>query len=142
MITISDYNMILLSAMAEVIENPKPDRIREARFAALKKLQKNLNWYRSHSYMEELLVRIADKKCHMLMEACSKKELDLIMNPPVPHYNGNEFIVDRHLLPEEELIAWSETSLCAPLTHTACKRFEAVFREVFPEQSKAIFAAS
>ena len=35
------------------------------------------------------------------------------MIPKAPYYNGAEFITDEYHIPEEELIAWSQTSLKA-----------------------------
>ena len=49
-----------------------------------------------------------------------------------------EFISDPYLLPEEELICWSEASLRAPLNEPGYRRYMKLFRQVFPEESQAL----
>ena len=76
---------------------------------------------------------IADKKGKMIMETSSKTEMEKVLKPHAPHYNGNEFFPDKYNVLEEELICWSETSLKSPLNDAGNKRYMQLFSEVFPE---------
>ena len=73
----------------------------------------------------------------MIMKAPTKPEMDRVMLPKAPHYNGAEFITDEYPIPEEELIAWSQASLNGPLVGAGFKRYMELFREFFPEESKS-----
>ena len=55
------------------------------------------------------------------------------------NFNGNRFTPDKYSIPEEELIAWSETSLKGPLPPEAFNRCRELFNAIFPEESKTIF---
>ena len=48
------------------------------------------------------------------------------------HYHGSKFVEDPTIVPEEELICWSHTSLRAPLNSIGSARFKEVFQRVFP----------
>ena len=67
------------------------------------------------------------------METSSKSEMEKVLKPHAPHYNGNEFFPDKYNVLEEELICWSETSLKSPLNDAGNKRYMQLFSEVFPE---------
>ena len=75
--------------------------------------------YDELGYSDKLLHGIAEKKGAMIMSASSKTEMDKILKSKVPLFDGVRFIADRYLLPEEELICWSEASLRAPLNEYA-----------------------
>ena len=74
----------------------------------------------------------------MIMSADSKTEVNKILRPKAPHYDGVRFVSDRYLLPEEELICWSEASLRAPLNEAGYRRYMELFQRAFPEESEAL----
>lgn len=110
-----DYSLTLIFAYAEVIAGDMSDKVRVIRFDALKRLQAILAFYKDRGYMEELLDGIAEKKCQMIMSVTSKTEMEKVLKPHCPHYDGVKFIPDTYNVPEEELICWSETSFLAPI---------------------------
>lgn len=134
-----DYSLTLIFAYAEVIAGDMSDKVRVIRFDALKRLQAMLAFYKDRGYMEELLDGIAEKKCQMIMSVTSKTEMEKVLKPHCPHYDGVKFIPDTYNVPEEELICWSETSFLAPIKEAGYKRYMEVFKSVFPEKSKQLF---
>lgn len=135
----TDYELIMVAFIAEMLTMDMPDKVRELRFNAIKKLQSRLAFYRERGYMEQLLCAIARKKAEMIMKATSKTEMEQIMKIKAPHFDGNKFIADEYSVPEEEMISWSEASLMAPLNSYAFNRYKELFQQVLPEQAKLIF---
>lgn len=74
------------------------------RFDALRELQGLLSQYDKRGYSAKLLNSIGEKKGAMIMSADSKTEVNKILRPKAPHYDGVRFVSDQYLLPEEELI--------------------------------------
>ena len=135
---VDDFSLILIPAFSDILTSEMPERIRTLRFSYLNRLYAGLNQCKKLGYMQKLLCAIARKKSQMILNASTKAELEKIVHPPVPHYNGSGFVSDEHLLPEEELICWSQASLRAPLNQAGFKRYMELFREVLPEESKKI----
>ena len=135
----TDYVIHLVPILAEIICEDVTDRVRELHFSAYKKLHAHLNFYKERGYCQKLLCGIAEKKGNLILEITSKAEMERLMKPHAPHYNGAEFIPDRYHIPEEELICWSETSFQGPLIDAGYKRYMEVFKEIFPEEAKSIF---
>ena len=117
------------------------EKVFALRFDALKMLQGLIHHYDERGYSDTLLNGIAEKKGAMIMSASSKTEMDKILKPKAPHFDGVRFIADRYLLPEEELICWSEASLRAPLNEYAFRRYMELFCRMFPEESEALHIA-
>lgn len=136
-----DYNLALLPYFAGLVADADtiPERVQKLRFSALKQVQAQLASYKKHGYVERLLCAIAEKKGQMIMRSSTKTELEKILNPSVPRFDGNRFYPDEYHVPEEELIAWSETSLRGPLKDAGFRRYRDVFMQVFPEEGKVIF---
>lgn len=135
-----DYMLALLPYIAEICAEPgETEKISKHRLRAIRQLYGQLAAFREKGYMESLLSAIARKKADMIMSITSKTEMDKLMNPRPPHFDGNKFIPDKYLTPEEELIAWSETSFLAPLNGAGFRRYKELFMQVFPEQAKEIF---
>lgn len=112
------------------------DRTRLLRMEAIRRLPSIMNIYMNEFHNEELITRIFNKKLAFIMEAASKKEIDKIMSPPDIHYDGNKIRpANEYVIPEEELLIWSRTSLMAPLIDAGYRRFEELFKEIFPERS-------
>ena len=62
------------------------------------------------------MLAIAIKKSQWILEAATKKEIQAILNPQAPRYDGNKFYPDKYMPPEEEAICW-----CALPLHEACQ---------------------
>lgn len=75
----------------------------------------------------------------MILQTSSETEMNKLLKPHCPHFDGVNFIPGKYHVPEEELICWSETSLKAPLNHNGFKRYAELFKQVFPDKSKEIF---
>ena len=108
--------MVIIPCIAEIAASDTPERVKKLRLGAVSELQRYLHYYRQLGYMPKLLYAIADKKCRMIGSATTKAELQKLVRPNCPHYDGAGFIPDAYSVPEEELICWSETSLKGPLT--------------------------
>ena len=132
-----DFSLAL--ALVEVLMSIEiKESVRKLRLDGLKSLQLQLTQYQKLGYDISLLEAIAEKKSKIILNVSTKKELERVIYPRAPHYDGNKFIPDQYSIPEEELICWSETSLKAPLNAIGFNRYMEVFRMVFPEQSKKL----
>ena len=134
-----DCDLILLPYIAEVVASEDiSDKVKELRFSALRQLRSQVMHYQELGYMDKLLHGITQKRSAMIMNATTKTEMERIMQPHAPRYDGNRFIPDEYSIPEEELIAWSQISLKGPLNSVGQKRFMELFKDLFPEESKTI----
>lgn len=129
---------IMAGLFASIITGEMSDRVRELRFSAARVLQGYLRKYSEENFHDKLLIGIAEKKSKMIMEITTKSEMDKLLNPQAPRYDGNKFISNVYLVPEEELICWSKASLRAPLNEAGFKRYMELFKQVLPEESKKI----
>ena len=137
--SISDFNIALIPIFAEIlVADDISDQIRILRFSALKKLQAYLSHYEKLGFMQKLLYEIAEKKGKMILSITGKTEMDRMLKPHCPRYDGSKFIPDEYSVPEEELICWSQTSLLAPLNEAGFKRYMELFHIVFTEESKKL----
>ena len=129
-----DFEMVIFFAFAEiVVDEDASDNLKSIRIDALKKVQRSLNHYHHLGYIPELTRAIAEKKCRMIKEATSKSEMEKFIQPRCPRYDGEKFIEDPYIIPEEELICWSYASLRFPLNSIGAARFQEVFKRVFPD---------
>ena len=129
-----DFEMVIFFAFAEIVmDEDASDDLKSLRIDALKKVQRSLNHYHHLGYIPELTRAIAEKKCRMIKEATSKSEMEKILQPRCPRYDGEKFIEDPYIIPEEELICWSYASLRFPLNSIGAARFQEVFKRVFPD---------
>ena len=131
MISTTDYHHVIDAALLDIAKSNRTVRVKALQADALSELKMRLNQYTGRCYDPALLCAIASKKSRWIMEAATKNELNAILNPPAPRYDGNKFYPDRYMPPEEEAIRWSETSLRAPLNEAGFKRYMEVFQEVF-----------
>ena len=135
----SRCDIALIPYFAELIcDERKPERVLALQFDALRQLGANLKCYERRGYLEELIFAIADKKARMILGTTSKGEMEKVLKPNCPHYDGSRFIPGEYSVPEEELICWSETSLQGPLMSHAVKRYMELFKQVLPEQAAAL----
>ena len=129
-----DFEMVIFFAFAEIVmDEDASDNLKSLRIDALKKVQRSLNHYHHLGYIPELTRAIAEKKCRMIKEATSKSEMEKFLQPRCPRYDGEKFIEDPNIIPEEELICWSYASLRFPLNSIGAARFQEVFKRVFPD---------
>ena len=129
-----DFEMVIFFAFAEIVmDEDALDNLKSIRIDALKKVQRSLNHYHHLGYIPELTRAIAEKKCRMIKEATSKSEMEKFLQPRCPRYDGEKFIEDPYIIPEEELICWSYASLRFPLNSIGAARFQEVFKRVFPD---------
>ncbi|MEY8389850.1 hypothetical protein D3Z47_02275 [Lachnospiraceae bacterium] len=135
----NDFVDAILPYYAEIIAGDIPDRIRELRFLGIRRLQSYLGHYQKLGYAEKLLYAIAEKKGRLICSVSSRTEMEKLLKPRCPHYDGNKFISDEFCIPEEELICWSETSLQAPLNEAGFRRYMELFSQVFPTEYGQIF---
>ena len=98
--------------------------------------------YRNEGFPEETIIRpIILKKIAFIKAAESREQLNEILQPTRVRYFGGEIHpVGPFAIPEEELAIWSRVSVKAggPLITPAAKRYETLFRSVFPELAKEI----
>lgn len=129
-----DFEMVIFFTFAEIVmDEDASDDLKSLRIDALKKVQRSLNHYHHLGYIPELTRAIAEKKCRMIKEATSKSEMQKFLQPRCPRYDGEKFIEDPYIIPEEELICWSYASLRFPLNSIGAARFQEVFKRVFPD---------
>ena len=137
---VTDYHQIIATALTAIAESNRPERVKLLQSAALAELEITLNRYSERCYDPALLCTIANKKVHWITEATTKNEIQAILNPPAPRYDGNKFYPDKYMPPEEEAIRWSETSLRAPLNEAGFKRYMEVFQQVFHSSVEEILS--
>ena len=129
-----DFEMVIFFAFAEIVmDETVSDDLKGLRVDALREVQRSLNHYHHLGYISELTRAIAEKKCQMIKEATSKTELEKFLKPRCPRYDGEKFVEDPYIIPEEELICWSYASLRFPLNSIGAARFQEVFKRVFPD---------
>lgn len=136
----TDYRQIIATALTAIAEPNEAERPKLLQSAALAELEITLNRYSERCYDPALLCAIASKKARWITEATTKKDIQSILNPPAPRYDGNKFYPDKYMPPEEEAIRWSETSLRAPLNEAGFKRYMEVFQQVFHKSVEAILS--
>lgn len=138
-----DFEMVIFFAFAEIVmDEDASDDLKSLRIDALKKVQRSLNHYHHLGYIPELTRAIAEKKCRMIKEATSKSEMQKFLKPRCPRYDGEKFIEDPYIIPEEELICWSYASLRFPLNSIGAARFQEVFKRVFPDRTGNVMRES
>ncbi|MBR4332395.1 MAG: hypothetical protein IKP72_06955 [Clostridia bacterium] len=134
-----DVEASMIMHFAELITKEGiPPRLQELQFSALRELQAQLQYYAKRGYHKRLITGIAEKKAALILKTTSKADIDKVMHPRAPHYNGAEFVPDEFSIPEEELICWSETSLRGPLNSAGLKRYRALFEEIFSQEGESM----
>ena len=124
-----DFELIILLTFAEVVmDEHASDAIKALRIEALNKLQRGLNHYKHLGFLPRLTSAIAEKKCDWIKGATSKAEIEKFLKPRCPRYDGEKFIEDASIVPEEELICWSYASLRSPLNSIGPRDFRKFIR--------------
>lgn len=132
------FDRILMRESAEIVAQEMSERIKAIRLSVITETRKYLSQYARLGYMPELLCAIAEKKCAKLKTISTKEEARRLSQPRCPAYTGDGFVQDDMIIPEEELICWSEISLQAPLNEAGFRRYMELFRQILPEKSKKI----
>ena len=114
--------------------------IERLRLSYIAKLIKVVSGYRRYGFDARVVTPVFRKKLEFLRDATSKTQMEAILKPSCPHYDGVKFIPGPYHVDEEELIGWSMASLRAPLAHYAYERYAQVFKSVFPDAD--VFAES
>ena len=92
-----DYTLVLLPFFAEMCTKPaESEKITKLRKEAIWQLYRQLAEYKQRGYIESLLSSIAKKKAGMIMNVTSKTEMEKLMNPRPPYFDGNRFIPDEY----------------------------------------------
>lgn len=134
---ITEINM-LMTFVEILMDEKSSDRVKDIRLEGLKQLGSFLTYYTRQGYRFELITAIAEKKSKMIKEATTKAEIDKIVKPRIPYFNGNKFVPDKYIVLEEEMICWSEASFVAPLNDIAFQRYMELLKEILPEQASLI----
>ena len=138
-----ESTICLIQTFVEILFDEKvSDDIKELRINGLKTLSSYLEYYQNCGYKEKLINKIAEKKTKMIMQIKSKSEMDKMLKPSCPYFNGSQFVPDKYNVIEEELICWSETSIIAPLNEVGFKRYMELFKKIFPDEEREIFKES
>lgn len=88
---ITEINM-LMTFVEILMDEKSSDRVKDIRLEGLKQLGSFLTYYTRQGYRFELITAIAEKKSKMIKEATTKAEIDKIVKPRIPYFNGNKFI--------------------------------------------------
>lgn len=125
-----DFSLAMAVATLVVESNTTPEKLLEAKFDALKKVNGILNWYAKEDFDEKILDSIMAKKAEMILKAATVKEIREITALPKPRYDGGKWHPSPNSVPEEEMILWSIASLRAggPLRHEAVERYMELFK--------------
>lgn len=108
--------------------------LEDVRLLASNILEGQLERYQREMFREDMIERIRQKKGEMIRNAKTKEEIVEILFPKAPYFNGADWVCDEHLLPEEELIAWSRASLTAPLDQIATNRALYLAHLMYPNE--------
>lgn len=141
---ISAMTMMILKYIADIVvdegEPPTPTRILELRIGACSSLIGIMRQYASYGFPMSILETICEKKFGFIKAATTKSDIDEILYPSVPGYNGNTFSPRSAFhIEEEELLLWAYTSLRGPLISDAARRYEELVRKYLPKQYKMAF---
>ena len=131
---VAGFEIPLIFTFSEIlVSESKTDKVKELQLSALGQLRSYLGYYQSLGYMDSLLYTIAEKKGKLILEITSKAEMDKFMKPHCPHFDGNKFVDDKYVIPEEEMICWSQASLQGPLNEIGFKRYIELFQKYLPD---------
>lgn len=87
-----EYEVSLLKLFTYImLDETISDKIRQLRFYAHKML-----WGQKLGYADRLLNSIAEKKIAMIQKATTKTEIEKIIRPHAPHFNGVDFVADEY----------------------------------------------
>ena len=127
---------IVFTAMRKTASSNTAQTLYGEKVSALILLLAKCNYYENECYIPELITEICRKKSEFIKEAATKTDIEMIMKPPDVRYDGNEVLpANKYCIAEEEILAWSRTSLTAPLNTAGQRRYEKLFKELFPDKA-------
>ncbi|MDD2980766.1 MAG: hypothetical protein PHN80_12475 [Hespellia sp.] len=123
-----------------LFDENEDEKIQEQRFQNLMKLFKLARFYQERGFLPDLIETYFIKKAEMIQTAKTVKDMEQILKPSKPYYDGNRIRSPKspYYLEEEELMIWSLTSLQAPLMDVAYQRYFELFQKFYPEKTKEI----
>lgn len=119
--------------IATVLADPNvTDKLRNLRFSALMTAHSRAVSFAKSGFDLLLTEPIYKKRAELILKATSATEINKILLPAKPHYDGNK-IVNRSPYPidEEELLMWSEVSALAPLRQEAVDRIAELIEGIY-----------
>lgn len=134
----AEFDFVTAYFLGIIIAEDASDTVRINRFEAFQKMRGYLKHYQERGFPLGLILGIMVRKGYMILCATTKKEMEGIVIPKAPRYDGSKFVPGEYFVPQEELICWSETSLIAPLNSVGVKRYMEVFKMVYPEKFKKV----
>lgn len=133
--TAAEYIIELSKAYAAVKKDSSlPDALRKCKLEALQEIAGRTSRYANGLWDPLIINGYAIKKARFILEAQNKTQIEEILKPAKPHYDGNAFRDGPYQVDEEELIGWSEASLRAPPNERAVKRMIELMYKVFPHE--------
>lgn len=135
-------DLLYAKALASLILDAGEDeKITGLRYNALLKLYKTAGKYQEEGFLPEMVEAFFDRKSQMLLNAKSKTEINEILKPSAPYYDGNAMVPKKspYYVEEEELMLWSRTSLLGPLNDAGNRRYKELFQKLLPEQAAQIW---
>lgn len=115
-----------------VFEQTITPHVRELRWSAIKGIPGYLLRYTFDNMHPKLIDAVCEKKIGFIMKAETMSEVREIMQPPRPVQTyGKIQCRSPYHIPEEELMLWAHVSPNNNLTQAACKRYIALFEQVF-----------
>ncbi len=131
----------ICAAITEVgLDEGHSDHVKSLRIQALRQIDPILKFYYNRfGKGNPIVMTICEKKIAFIMDAATKSEIDLILSSPKVHYNYNKVVPsNRYVIPEEELLVWSLTSMAAPLVEVGFNRYIELFLEIFPDFAELV----
>ena len=130
-------------ALAKVICDDIPDKVRALRFDGVRRLMGIANGYKSEGMIEKPITEMWNHKIQFVMNATSKVIMEDILKPSKPRYNGGGFVPGSPYHSEaEELMLWSLTSLRGPLVSSGLDRYMELFKKYFTDEAADIWSAA
>ncbi len=135
-------DLLYAKALASLIVDAGEDeKITGLRYNALLRLYKTARKYQEEGFLPEMVEAFFDRKSQMLLNAKTKTEVDEILKPSTPYYDGNAMVPKKspYYAEEEELMLWSRTSLLGSLNDAGYRRYKELFQKMLPEQAAQIW---
>lgn len=130
-----DTNPHIIEAKNSIIlDDNSSNDVRQLRREALEEITDLLIYYKNRCYSPSLIDKIAEKKCEMILKSTTKEEMDKIVHPHNPHFEGDKYVPNEYSIPEEDLIILGEACIKASHNSNCQEKFLKLFREVFPEK--------
>lgn len=117
----------------------KLTKLQHEKLVALNTVLQTTNRYGADGFMREIVDTIMEKKAEMILAATTVKDIRELSLPPKPYFDGAKWHISKNSVPEEEMVMWSLTSMAAPLTVEATRRYEELFKRFFGTSINDIF---